>query len=107
MPFKGARYESECLDCVEGKECYQLGTNNKDVHWKDCGLDTSGGFYCPAGATAKIPCPIGAYCPQGAAYYTECPVGKYGDTAQAKTEAEGCKTCLEHKYCGDRGMQDA
>jgi hypothetical protein len=81
MPFKGARYESECLPCVEGKHCHTAGINNVDVGkiWKDCGEDTAGGYYCPAGATTPVDCPKGAYCPQGAAYYTACPVGTYGD----------------------------
>ena len=112
MPFEGARYESECLDCQEGYECWQAGIDGVSKQWRECGEATSGGYYCPAGAGSAIACAGGQWCPQGAAYFFECPVGYSAatsspdvDVTQAADQSTACKLCSEDHYCGNRGMK--
>ena len=106
MPFFGARYVSDCISCQEGYVCATSGiTEMVD------GIRCPAGEYCPSGSTAGIDCPSGSYCPlgltgePGSAVPISCPVGKYMEaaTTKATTDAD-CKICLEHRYCGTRGL---
>lgn len=101
----GLKDQEECLTCPDGRYCASSGLVSPT------GL-CAAGFFCPIGSinaygessysSSKF-CPRGFYCEAGISIPVGCPIGTYSNMLQA-TSVESCILCDEGKYCDGIAM---
>ena len=96
---RGAKDESEWLQCPEGRLWTQAGLTNvtQSTSWSDGSICNTA-----SGARSTISCPIGFYCPSGTGisemYNNMCPAGFYCNSGTGDGSKYN-KKCPEGYYC--------
>ena len=101
--------DSQCITCAAGSFCSvgsvtstkcAPGTSNPNVGKSECDPCTPGTFQDGAGATSCKPCTSGNYCPAGASAPLPCPAGTHQNlTMSVMTSVTDCVICPAGTSC--------